>query len=47
MNGNSSMQETLTAAQGPSGCGGQGSSVWFPDLRKDESFVDIDIMVKF
>jgi len=47
MNGNSSMQETLLAAQGPSGCGGQGSTVWFPDLRKDESFVDIDIMVKF
>jgi hypothetical protein len=46
-NGNSSMQETLAAAQGPLGCGGQGSTVWFPDLRKDESFVDIDIMVKF
>jgi hypothetical protein len=46
-NGNSSMQETLLAAQGPSGCGGQGSTVWFPDLRRDESLVDIDIMVKF
>ena len=46
-NGNSSMQETLLAAQGPSGCGGQGSTVWFPDLRRDESLVDIDILVKF
>jgi hypothetical protein len=44
-NGNSSMQETLSAAQ--SSCGGQGSSVWFPDLRRDEQFIDIDILVKF
>src|SRR5271155_3436959 len=43
--GNSSMQETLTAAQ--SACGSQGSTVWFPDLRRDESFVDLDILVKF
>ncbi|HXM63597.1 MAG TPA: hypothetical protein VN911_21740 [Candidatus Acidoferrum sp.] len=30
-------------------CGSPGntSSVWFPDLRKDESIVDIDILVKF
>jgi hypothetical protein len=28
-------------------CGAQGSSVWFPDLRKDENLIDIDIMVKF
>jgi hypothetical protein len=27
-------------------CGGA-NSVWFPDLRRDESIVDIDIMVKF
>jgi hypothetical protein len=44
-NGNSSMQEALSAAQ--SACGSQGSSVWFPDLRRDEQFIDIDIMVKF
>jgi hypothetical protein len=31
----------------PGSCAYQGSKVWFPDLRKDESFVDIDIMVKF
>jgi hypothetical protein len=23
------------------------SSVWFPDLRRDQSFIDIDLMVKF
>jgi hypothetical protein len=43
--GNSSMQEALGAAQ--TACAGQGSSVWFPDLRKDEMLVDFDIMVKF
>jgi hypothetical protein len=43
--GNSSMQEALGAAQ--SACAAQGSSVWFPDLRRDEQFFDIDIMVKF
>jgi hypothetical protein len=44
-NGNSSMQEALSGAQ--AACGSQGSSVWFPDLRKDEMLVDFDIMVKF
>ena len=44
-NGNSSMQEVLSAAQ--TACGGQGSTVWFPDLRRDEQFFDIDILVKF
>ena len=44
-NGNSSMQETLSGAQ--SACSSQGSSVWFPDLRKDEQFIDMAIMVKF
>jgi hypothetical protein len=43
--GNTSGALTLSAAQ--TACGAQGSSVWFPDLRRDESFVDIDIMVKF
>ncbi len=43
--GNSSMQETLSGAQ--TACGAQGSTVWFPDLRKDESFIDLDILVKF
>jgi len=28
-------------------CQSQGSSLWKPDLRRDESLVDIDVMVKF
>ena len=43
--GNTSGALTLSAAQ--TACGAQGSSVWFPDLRRDEHLVDIDIMVKF
>ena len=35
-NGNSSMSLSLSGAQ--TACGAQGSSVWFPDLRRDESF---------
>jgi len=37
--------DTLLQAQ--SACGAQGSSVWFPDLRRDELLFDFDIMVKF
>jgi hypothetical protein len=47
LNGNSSMQETLSAAETACGSPGSTSSVWFPDLRRDESIVDIDILVKF
>jgi hypothetical protein len=47
MNGNSSMQETLGPAETACGTPGSASGVWFPDLRKDESIVDIDILVKF
>jgi hypothetical protein len=43
--GNSSMSLSLSGAQ--TACGAQGSSVWFPDLRRDEHFIDLDIMVKF
>jgi Putative beta-barrel porin-2, OmpL-like. bbp2 len=43
--GASSGQLTLGAAE--AACGGGLSSVWFPDLRKDESFIDLSIMVKF
>ena len=43
--GNSSMQLGLSAAQ--TACAAQGSSVWFPDLRRDEHFIDMAIMVKF
>jgi hypothetical protein len=44
-NGNSSMTTVLSAAE--TACGGGLSNVWFPDLRKDQSLIDIDIMVKF
>jgi hypothetical protein len=43
--GVSSGQTTLPAAE--TACGGGMSSVWFPDLRRDESFIDMSIMVKF
>jgi hypothetical protein len=44
MNGNSSMTTSLSAAQ--SICGGP-TSVWFPDLRRSQALIDIDILVKF
>ncbi len=43
--GASSGQTSLGPAE--TACGGGISSVWFPDLRKDESFVDLSILVKF
>ena len=43
--GGSSGQTSLSAAE--TTCGGGISSVWFPDLRKNESFIDLAIMVKF
>jgi hypothetical protein len=43
--GNTSGALSLGAAQ--AACGSQGSTVWFPDLRRDEQLIDIDIMVKF
>ena len=43
--GASSGQLILSGAE--TACGGGPSSVWFPDLRKDESFIDMAIMVKF
>ena len=44
LNGNSSMTTSLSAAQ--VACGGP-NSVWFPDLRRDESFFTMAILVKF
>jgi len=44
-NGNSSGQTILGLAE--TACGGGINSIWFPDLRKDESFIDLAIMVKF
>jgi hypothetical protein len=43
--GVTSNQITLAAAE--AACGGGINSVWFPDLRKNESFIDMAIMVKF
>jgi len=43
--GASSMQTSFTAAE--AACGGGPSSVWQPDLRRDEQFIDMDILVKF
>jgi hypothetical protein len=45
ISGASSGQMTLAAAE--TACGGGISSIWFPDLRRDESFIDMDILVKF
>jgi hypothetical protein len=36
---------SLDAAQ--TACGALGSTVWSPDLRRNESFIDMSIMVKF
>jgi HAMP domain-containing protein len=46
-NGSSSMTENLLAAETACGSPGSTSSVWFPDLRRDEQFIDMAIMVKF
>jgi hypothetical protein len=44
-NGSSSGQTSLGPAE--TACGGGLSGVWFPDLRKNESFIDLSIMIKF
>lgn len=44
-NGSSSGQSNLALAE--AACGGGAGSVWFPDLRKNESFIDMAILVKF
>jgi Putative beta-barrel porin-2, OmpL-like. bbp2 len=44
-NGSSSGQSALGPAE--MACGGGRSSVFFPDLRRDESFIDMSILVKF
>jgi Putative beta-barrel porin-2, OmpL-like. bbp2 len=45
LNGATSGATSLAPAQ--AACGALGSSVWFPDLRRDESFIDMSILVKF
>lgn len=44
-NGNTSGAFTQTAAM--AACGAQGSTVWYPDLRRVENLIDIDLLVKF
>jgi hypothetical protein len=44
-NGSSSGQTSLGPAE--TACGGGLSGVWFPDLRKNESFIDLSILIKF
>ncbi len=44
-NGSSSGQGSPGPAE--AACGGGISSIWFPDLRKNESFIDLSILVKF
>ena len=44
-NGSSSGQASLGPAE--AACGGGIGSIWFPDLRKNESFIDLSILVKF
>jgi hypothetical protein len=44
---NSAMSLSANEAIAQTACAAQGSSLWLPDLRKNESLIDIDIMVKF
>ena len=46
-NGSSSGQATLGPAETACGTPGSTSGVFFPDLRRDESFIDMSILVKF
>jgi Transposase domain (DUF772) len=46
-NGVSSGSETLGPAMAFCTSAPQNSSVWFPDLRRDENFIDMSILVKF
>jgi putative OmpL-like beta-barrel porin-2 len=46
-NGSSSGQTALGPAETACGTPGNTSGVFFPDLRKDESFIDLSVMVKF
>ena len=44
---NSGLSMSANEALAQTACATQGSSLWTPDLRRDESLIDIDIMVKF
>jgi len=45
--GATSGQASLSAAETACGSPGSTSSIWFPDLRRDEHFIDMAILVKF
>jgi hypothetical protein len=45
LNGATSGATSLGPAE--TACSAMGSGVWFPDLRRDESFIDMSILVKF
>jgi len=45
LNGATSGATSLGPAE--AACSAMGSGVWFPDLRRDESFIDMSILVKF
>jgi hypothetical protein len=44
---NSALSLSANEAIAQTACASQGSSLWTPDLRRDEQLIDIDIMVKF
>jgi len=44
---NSALSLAANEALAQTACTAQGSSLWTPDLRRDEQLIDIDIMVKF
>ncbi len=44
---NSALSLSANEALAQTACTAQGSSLWTPDLRRDEQLIDIDIMVKF
>jgi hypothetical protein len=44
---NSALSTTANLSLAQTACASQGSTLWQPDLRRDESLIDIDIMVKF
>jgi len=46
-NGATSGQASLGPAEMACGTPNSRAGVWFPDLRKDESFIDLSILVKF
>jgi hypothetical protein len=48
-NGSPSEYACMDGSPSPTinGCGAAHGGTWFPDLRRDEHFIDIDLLVKF